>query len=184
MFMQRKKGTARWAKSRHTPRRSTKAPMAVRAACACGYPNWRCEFTKSQMACTRAQPGGEAAKLLHATFMRCSVSQYRLPSRNIRASCGNSLTSCWRAAGSIGSGRPETAMTASVKTLSWPCGATSRAQIVERIPITRERHRRRDLDVIRLDEVRRSRWMHVEHQHYGSLLGELVDELEANAELH
>ena len=59
------------------------------------------------------------------------------------------------------------------------------ADVVERIPITRERHRRRDPDVIRLDEVCRPRWMHVDHQHHGSLLGELVDEApEANADLH
>jgi len=58
------------------------------------------------------------------------------------------------------------------------------ADIAERIEIARNRERRRHTQVIRLHEVARARRMHIEHQHEGSLLGELVDELETDADQH
>ena len=145
--------------------------------------SWEC--TKSQIACTRAQPGGVWPNSDHAASIRRSVSQYRLASRNTSASCGSSATSCWRAAGSTASGSPlirdqRVGENFELARRRHQAGA----DVAECVEIARERHRGRDAKLVGLDDVGGSRRMHVEHQHHRRARNEVVGDLEANTDFH
>jgi len=58
------------------------------------------------------------------------------------------------------------------------------ADIAERVQISRDRQRGCDAKLVGLDHVARPRRVHVEHQDDRRARGELVDHLEADANLH
>ncbi len=59
-----------------------------------------------------------------------------------------------------------------------------RAHVAERIQVSREGQRGPGAKLIGLDDVGRTRRMHVEHQHHRRARDELVDDLEADTNLH
>ncbi len=87
-----------------------------------------CLWTKSQMACTRAQPGLDLPNRLHARSRSWSLSQYRLAIRKARVSSGSFSTAISWASDATASARPLSRTTASVEIRTTPGGAKIRVQ--------------------------------------------------------
>ena len=63
-------------------------------------------------------------------------------------------------------------------------GGETAADVAERVQIAGDRHERRDLQLVRLEQITGARRMHIEHEQHRRALGELVGEFKANADFH
>ena len=145
-----------------------------------------CWWTKSQIACTRAQPSGAAGEQVPGdlrTACRSRSSDFRAGTP--ASPPGSCWTRCWTADGTTGSSAPVSLTIASLVTRNCPAGATRR---VHQFPKPSRYAAVGTAGVVLMwsgaREVRDPAVMDVQGQDHRRGLGKFVVELVANADLH
>ena len=182
--MQRQNVTARWAKSRHTPRRSrsrARRPGGSRVLIA------ELDVGVHEVA-DRLHPapaGGVSPNSDQATghqSVGLAVAAGEQVDEGVVGQVGDGML---RGREGDGSGLPLSATTVSEAMRSWPGGARTRTHMLPKPSMYGvDRARRRDAQQVRRHQIRRARRMHVEHQHHRRRMGGLVGQVEADVDFH
>ena len=137
------------------------------------------------MACTRAQPSGVLPKRDQAAVIRRSVSQYRAGQEEhqcVVGQLGDLMLACRRFDRIGQAGIRDQRIGGNFH----PARRRHQpgADITECIQVARRRQRRRQTQLVGLDDVDAARGVHVEHQHHGRARHEFVGDLETDTDLH